>query len=143
MSTATRRALYGRLSGDTTLTNLLGAPATGYTKGIYHQVAPSGAAFPFVIFSKSSGVPTEAFHDPSALDTDVWLVKAVDKGNTADTAEAIADRLVTLLNDAPLSISGGKTLLALRRQSDVEYAETESGVTYHHVGSLFRLTTTD
>jgi hypothetical protein len=140
VSTATRRAIYGRLAGDTTLTNLLGTPASGYTKNIYHQYAPPSAAFPLVIFQKISGVAVEAFHDPSAFDTDVWSVKGVDRNTSADLAESVADRLVTLLNDAPLSISG-KTLMYLRRQSDVEYAEVDEGVTYHHVGSLFRLTT--
>lgn len=141
MSTATRRALYGRMAGDTTLNGLLGVPAAGYTKSIYHQQGPQGAGFPFVVFSKSSGVPTEAFGDPDALDTDVWLVKAIDKAASADTAEAIAARLQALLNDATLSISGA-TLLYLRRQSDVEYSEVDDGVQYVHVGSLYRLVTT-
>lgn len=138
MSTAIRRALYGKLSGDSTLTNMLGTAASGYTKGIYHHDAPEDAAFPFVVFSKSSGVPTEAFAKPSAYETDVWLVKAIDRNTTADTAEAINARVTALLNDATLSISGG-TLLYLRRQSDVDYPEMVEGITYRHVGSLYRL----
>lgn len=138
MSTAVRRALYGRMSGDTTLNNLLGTPASGFTKAIYFQEAPENAPFPFVIFSKQSGVPTEAFADPSAYDTDIWLVKGVDRNTTADNAEAIAARLTVLLNDGTLSISGG-TLLYLRRQSDVDYAEITDGITYKHSGSLYRL----
>lgn len=140
MSTAVRRALYGRLAGDTTLNNLLGTPASGYSKSIYYQEAPSGAAFPFLILNKQSGVPTEAFTDPSALETDVWLVKAVDRNATADTAEAASARVAVLLNDAVLTISGATTLY-LRRQSDVEYQETNDGVIYRHAGSLFRLVT--
>lgn len=128
------------MAGDTTLNSLLGAPAPGYSKAIYHQQAPSGAPYPFVIFQKSSGNPTEAFGDPSAIDTDVWLVKAVDRNTSADPAEAAAARIIVLLNDATLSISGG-TLLYLRRQSDVEYPEMADGVLYQHVGSLFRLVT--
>ena len=131
----------GKLAGDTTLTNLLGTPATGYSKAIYHQQAPASAQFPLIIFSKSSGVPTEAFGTPSALETDVWLVKAVDKDTSADDAEAIAARVKALLNDATLSISGS-TLLYLRRQGDVEYSEVEEGVTYAHCGALYRLVTT-
>lgn len=141
MSTPVRRAIYGALAGDTTLNNLLGTPATGYTKSIYYQEAPAGAHFPFVIFNKMSGVPTEAFGDPDALENDVWLVKGIDRATTADTAEAIQSRVKTLLNDASLSISGA-TLLYLRRQSDVEYPETADGVMYKHAGSTFRLVTT-
>ncbi len=138
MSTAIRRALYGRMSADVTLNGLLATPAAGFAKAIYHQQAPDKAAFPFVIFSKSSGVPTEAMSDPSAFDTDVWLVKGVDRNTTADGAEAIAIRLNALLNDGALSISGG-TLLYLRRQSDVEYAEVIDGVQVKHAGALYRL----
>lgn len=140
MSTPVRRALYGRMAGDTTLNGLLAAPATGYSKAIYHNQAPAGAQFPYVIFQKQSGVPTESFGDPDAMDTDVWLVKAVDRDTSADDAEAAAARIKALLNDAPLSISG-YTLLYLRRQSDVEYPEVTDGQTYQHVGSLFRLVT--
>jgi hypothetical protein len=40
--------------------------------------------------------------DPDALEDDIWLVKGIDRGTTADTAEAIAARVKTLLNDATL-----------------------------------------
>ena len=140
MSTAVRRALYGKLSGDTTLNALLAAPATGYSKSIYHQDAPEGAAFPYVIFQRQSGRPTEAFGAPSVMENDVWLVKAVDHATSADTAESIAARIQTLLNDAALSISGA-SLLYLRRQSDIEYPEVANGERYAHVGSLYRLVT--
>lgn len=141
MSTPVRRALYGRLAGDTTLNNLLASPPAGYSKSIFYQQAPESAGYPFIVFSKSSGVPTEAFGDPDALDTDVWLVKAVDEATSADDAEAIQARVQALLNDATLSISGA-TLLYLRRQSDVDYSEVNKGVQYVHAGSLYRLVTT-
>ena len=138
MATPTRRAIYGKLSGDSTLNNLLGTPPAGYSKSIFHQEAPAGARHPFVIFQKQSGSPTETFGDPDALENDVWLVKAIDRSTSADIAEAIQARIRTLLNDAALSISG-HTHLYLRRQSDVEYPETSDGVSYKHAGSLFRL----
>lgn len=142
MSTPVQRALYGKLAGDTTLNALLGTPATGFSKSIYYQEAPTGAAYPYIIFDQQSGVPTEAFTDPSALETDVWLVKAIDRNTTADVAEAIRARCVVLLNDTTLSISGA-TLLYLRRRSDVRYPENTDGIQYRHAGSLFRLITTD
>lgn len=138
MSTPVRRAIYGRLAGDTTLNNLLATPPSGWSKSIYHQEAPQGAQYPLIVFQKQSGVPTEAMTDPSALENDVWLVKCVDRATSADTAEAVAARVITLLNDATLSISGS-THLYLRRQSDVEYPETTDGVSYKHCGALFRL----
>lgn len=142
MTTSRRRAIYGRLAGDTTLTGMLGTPPAGYSQNIFYQSAPDNPDFPIVIFNKQSGVPTQAMHDPTALDNDVWLVKAVDHASSADTAEAIADRIKTLLNDASLSIAGGEVLLFLRRMSDVDYEEVTSGETYKHAGSLFRLIVT-
>jgi hypothetical protein len=129
------------MAGDTTLNALLATPPSGYSKSIYHQQAPGGAQFPFVVFQKQAGTPTEAFGDPDAMDTDVWLIKAVDRSTSADGAEAVQARLQALLNDATLSISGA-TLLYLRRQSDVEYPEVSDGVTYNHAGALYRLVTT-
>jgi hypothetical protein len=129
------------MAGDTTLNALLATPPSGYSKSIYHQQAPGGAGFPFVVFQKQAGTPTEAFGDPDAMDTDVWLIKAVDRSTSADGAEAVQSRLQALLNDATLSISGA-TLLYLRRQSDVEYPEVSDGVTYNHAGALYRLVTT-
>lgn len=117
---------------------MLATPPTGYSQSIFYQAAPEGALFPLVILNRQSGVPTEAFQDPQALDTDVWLVKGVDHASSADTVEAISARIRTLLNDATLSISG-EACLYLRRQSDVDYPEVTSGETYLHSGSLYRL----
>jgi hypothetical protein len=141
MSTPVRRALYGRLSGDTILTNLLGTAASGYTKAIYHAQAPQDATYPLIIINKQSGVPMDTFGEPGALNTDVWLIKAVDQSPSANNAEAISARLQVLLNDATLSISGA-LLVYLRRESDVEYVESVESLTYCHCGSLYRLVTT-
>jgi len=138
MSTAVRRAIYGKLAGDTTLNNLLGVPPAGYSKSIFHQQAPDDAPYPFVIFNKQSGVPTEAFQDPSAYETDVWLIKAVDRNASADNAETVAARLNVLLNDGTISISGS-ALMYLRRQSDVEFPEVRDGQQFKHAGALYRL----
>jgi hypothetical protein len=141
MSTPVRRALYGKLAGDTTLNNLLATPPSGYSKSIYDSEAPPQAAYPFVIFFKQAGTPTEAFGDPDAFDTDVWLVKGVDKAASADTVEAIQARVQVLLNDTTLSISGAE-LEYLRRESDVQFSEVRDGVTYRHAGAQYRLITT-
>ena len=141
MSVAVRRALYGKMSGDTTLNGLLGVPPAGYSKAIFYDVAPAGAAFPYVIFSKQSSTPLYALSD-RMLDEDVWLIKGVARSeadfSTADPVDSIATRLDELLTDGTISISG-RIQLYLRRESDVDYAEVEDGVTFRHAGSLYRL----
>jgi hypothetical protein len=153
VSTALRRAAYGRLSGDTTLNGYLGGIAAGYTKAIYYEVVPEDAGFPCVVFSKQSGVSTGSFRNRgtatvpekgpvSAYDTDVWLFKAIDRSTTADTAEQISSRIAALLNDGGTAISlspSAGTLLYFRRESDIDYSEVVDGETYRHSGSLYRV----
>lgn len=134
---APRRALYGKLAGDTTLTSLLGTPAAGYSQGIYYEVAPQTAVFPYVIFNKQAGTPRYAYAS-LAMDNDIWLIKGVDRATSADSVDNIAARLDALLTDGTISISG-KTQLYLRRESDVDYSETVDGVAYRHAGATFRL----
>jgi uncharacterized protein DUF3168 len=141
VSLAVRRGLYGKLAGDTTLNNLLASAPSGYSKSIFYEQAPATATFPYVLFSKSAGTPTYAFGgSKAALDEDVWLVKGIDRNTTADIADAIADRLNSLLTDAALSISGANHKY-LRRMSDVTYPEVTDGVQYRHAGALYRLIT--
>jgi hypothetical protein len=137
MSVATRRAIYGKLAGDTTLNGYLGTPPTGYSKSIFYQQAPQGARFPYVIFQKQAGTPRYAIGE-KAYDDEVWLVKGVDRSTDADVADAISSRIDALLTDGTISISGN-TQLYLRRTSDIDFAETTDGVRYLHSGALFRL----
>jgi hypothetical protein len=139
MSVPIRRALYGKLAGDTTLNNLLGTPAAGYSHSIYYQSAPPEASFPFVVFNKASSNPTYTLAT-NAMDTDVWTVKGVDRNTDTDPVENIASRLNVLLTDGTISISG-KTQLYLRRDGDYDYSEDVKGQTYCHAGSEFRLIT--
>lgn len=142
MSVPIRRAIYGKMAGDSTLTTMLGTPPAGYSKSIYYQQAPSGAGFPYVIFQKQASTPRYAIGQ-RAYDSDLWLIKGVVRSDpktagSADTVDNIASRLDVLLTDATLSISG-RTQLYLRRESDVDYPEEADGVVYQHAGSLFRL----
>lgn len=137
MSVAVRRSLYGKLAGDTTLNALLGTPPSGWSKSIFYETAPQSAPFPYVIFNKQSGTPSYAMSG-SPMENDIYLVKGVDRSDSADGVENISDRLHALLTDSSLTISG-RTHLYLRRESDVDYSEVVDGVTYRHSGSLYRL----
>ena len=145
MSVAVRRALYGKLSGDTTLTSMLGTPSPRYSKAIYYQDAPDdipeAAGFPYIIFQQMSGTPQYHFKQGGApVDNEIWMVKGVDRSESADGADGIADRLNVLLTDGSITISG-KTQLYLRRESDLpSYSEVTDGVRYIHSGAMFRLT---
>jgi hypothetical protein len=141
------------MSSDSTLVALLGAPPAGYVKSIYYELAPSSAAFPYVVFQKQAGTPTYTMKAgtapyPFTADTairfdgyadELWLLKGVDRAQSADSAERIAGRLAWLFTDGPaLSISGASQMY-LRRDSDVNYSEVADGVEYKHAGATYRL----
>jgi hypothetical protein len=129
-----RQAIYTRLSADSTLTALLSSAGA-----IYHQVAPQTAQTPFIVFHKQSGVPTWQFAG-AHIQGDVWTVKAVDRSSSASRAEDISARADVVLTDAPLAVTGND-LLAVYRESDIDYPESVDGETYRHVGFLARLVT--
>lgn len=142
MSVAVRRALYGKMAADVTLTGMLGPAPSGFAKSIYYQAAPDGAEFPYIIFNKQSGTPRYAIGE-RAYDDDVWLIKGVIRssgpgGDSPDVADNIASRLDALLTDGTISISA-RTQLYLRRVSDVDFSEVSDGTLYRHAGSNFRL----
>ena len=145
---AVRRALYGRMTGDSTLRNLVGAAPVGYNannKAIYSDVAPAESGTPFVVFFQTSSVPMGDTFGPrgAEVENDLWTIKAVSRDGSADEAEAVQARLDALLTDPTggLAISGvlAASTVYCRRESDVNYSEVQDGVTYFHRGCVFRL----
>lgn len=128
-----RTALHAALSGDATLTGLLASP-----DAIYHQRAPEGAETPYVIFHQQAGPRRLTFG--SHLHWDLWLVKAVDRDESASDVEDIDDAVEAVLEGAQLAVTG-RAHLYLRRESDVDYPEPDGSKTYRHRGGLYRLIT--
>ena len=152
LSTSVRRALYGKMAGDTTLNNMLSTQRPqGRSKSIYYGHAPDGAGFPYVIFNKQSGTPVYTFKTGPAVgdghaiaDNELWLIKGVTHvadgfPDSLDSADNIASRLDALLTDASLSMVATVAQLYLRRETDVAFPEEEDGETYFHHGALYRL----
>jgi hypothetical protein len=127
-----RAAVWAKLNGDSTLTNLLATSSS-----IYHRRAPLNAAFPLIIFQKQSGTPIQVFKG-GPIANQLWLFKGVDKSESSSTAEDIDKRIDVVLTDAALNLSDG-TLLYLRRESDVDYEEgSDQDFQIHHVGGVYR-----
>lgn len=134
MASPIRTAIYQRLAGDSTLTGMLATPTS-----IFHQVAPQDSAYPVVVFNKQGGTPDWQFGG-AYVQADLWQVKAISMGGSAASAEDIAARIDTVLNDAQLAITAG-ALLAIYRYSDVDYLETDGADQWHHCGALYRVVT--
>lgn len=127
-----RTALYTKLN-VASVTSLL----AGGSAGIHHAVAPPTGTYPLIVFSKSSGTQVNAFGD-EAYKTTLWLIKGIAKSKSASTAEDIDKAVFDRLNFATLSITGADDL-AVFRESDVEYAETQGDDIFHHCGGLYRV----
>lgn len=126
-----RAALFTKLNGDAPLTSMLAT-----TTSIYHRRAP-GAAFAFILFQKQAGTPMWAFSG-RPVDSQLWLIKGIDRSSSASKAEDISKRIDLVLTDPVMTLSDG-TLLYLRRESDVDYDEGDDpdNIIYH-VGGSYR-----
>lgn len=129
---AIRTALYTKLN-TSSVTNSLAAGSAS----IRHAVAPTNSAFPYLIFDKVSGIPVLRFGG-NAWDDQLWLVKAVDRSESSSVAEDTAKAIDDLLDFGTLTVSGGVTLAVLR-DSDVDYVETDGDKSYRHAGARYRI----
>ena len=118
-------ALYARMNTDVTLKAIV--------SGIYRNVAPPSAAYPFVIMQNIIG--TDAYTFTQRVSSQArWQIKVIDEGYSAVAAETALTRIDVLLTDQRLDVSG-KTNWVIRRITRFEYAQMgEFGVIYQHVG---------
>lgn len=142
---AVAAAIKAKLDADATLTAMLGAAAEGHTAAVYHRRAPEGAALPYVIFFKSSGIPKYTLKSRSHMDL-VYTIKGVCEspadsptGKPAADIDARVDALIG--TDGTLSITG-KTQLYTRRIADVDYPEQQADRILTHVGGQYRIWST-
>lgn len=84
----TGKSIYNLLSNDATVS------ATVSTR-IYPDVAPQNAAFPFIVYTKTSTEPTKTKEGTSPLDVERFQIDAytVDYGDTQTLVAAIRSAL--------------------------------------------------
>lgn len=127
-----RTALFAKLNGDVTLTDMLATSTS-----IYHRRAPSNAQFPFIIIDKQSGSPTWTFKG-RPMSSELWQVKGVDRAESASKAEDIDRRIDVVLTDAAMQLSDG-ALMYIRRETDINYGEeNDPDYVVHHIGASYR-----
>lgn len=132
---ATERAgkwIYGRLVGDSTLNGLVSGR-------IYRDLAPQDSTVPSVVFSAMSAVDLNANGGMYVGDNELWLVKAIDQGESPYSLKAIADRVYAALH-RQTGVADDMTVTACIRESTLPQApEVENGVRYAFVNQLFRI----
>lgn len=124
-----RKAIRARLSADSALLAALGAVK------IYDE-APRGAAAPYVLFSDAKLRDWSTSDSRGAEQIFVISIVSIERG--AAEALALGQRIVDLLDEAPLALDG-HLLIDLRHQS----AETrrEHNGRFARVDLRFRATT--
>lgn len=127
-----RTAIYNRLNVASVTTSLASGSAS-----LHHSVAPSSAGYPMVVYNRQASTETLAFSG-TAIESDVWMVKAVTKGGSSSAAEDIDKAVSDRLHFKDLAISGADHMY-LARESAVDYSEVVSGDVYRHHGHLYRL----
>ena len=124
-------ALYGRLSGGTALTTLLGGTA------IYHAQAPDHKPLPYVIFSWQGGGYE---HDTAHVTVDgVVYIRGYTRVSEAQ-AGSISEAVFALLDRQPLTITGWGNAQLMAESPHIQFAETDqSGVTVYSSGDEYRV----
>ncbi len=110
---------------------------------IYAYVAPSGAAFPLVVYSHQGSHDVRGVGPTRIMASMVYQVKVIGKSSAAGfgAIKAVADRLDTLLQGASGSVVDGRVLSCVREQG-ISYVENSGSDVYSHLGGLYRLQVT-
>lgn len=131
--------LYSLLSGDA------GAGGVNTLVGgrIYAYVAPSGAAFPLVVYSRQAGHDVMGVGTVRIMASELYQVKVIGKGATVSfgAIKAVADRIDSLLQGASGSVVDGLILSCVREQA-ISYVENSGSDIYSHLGGLYRIQVT-
>lgn len=130
-SSAIDAAVIAALANDATLTGL--APG-----GVYRDIAPQGVSRPFVVVTLQAHEDALNLGRAAAFERATFLVKAVDANTSGTTAQAIADRIQVLLQNAALSITGYRCV-DVHREERIAFVETEDNGDrkWQHRGGLY------
>ncbi|ATQ67151.1 MULTISPECIES: DUF3168 domain-containing protein [Methylosinus] len=126
---ALRKAIISRLASDTALTGALGGAK-------FYDEAPRAAEPPYVVFAETQTRDWSSALSPGAEQFFVLSVISVQRG--ARQALDLAERIVALLDEAPLSLDGHH-LVDLRHLSSATRRE-QSG-RFARADLRFRATT--
>ena len=127
-------AITARLKNDATLT------ALGST-GVYKDEAPQSTASvpivpPYIIYGKQGGNWDPA-HDSGTIRDPRYYIKAVDKSTSSVRAGSMDERAAAVMHGERLLTNSG-TFLCLRTGDMPDFREVVDGVTFQHIGGLYR-----
>lgn len=128
--------LYATLTGDATLTGLVGQAIIGTLSG--DAVAP-----PYVVFSHVSSRDVLGTGGVRTQVDCLYTVKAVARAASWDAVRPIAARVGVLLGGADPTVVRTVTTangdLTCVREGIVQYPEVTEGAQYRHLGATWRI----
>lgn len=123
--------LYQNLASDATLISSVGTR-------FYADEAPSDA-FPYVQWTYLSGREVQGHNANTIFINTLYLVKAVGKTRAYGSVDPLATRLNELLHKKGSDTVAGDHIFSCVREETYRLAETESGVSYRHLGGIYRI----
>lgn len=123
------------LAVDTWLATVLADVAPG---GVYADVAPPDVDEPYIVFSLSDATDVKVVGAQRVLTDVTYLVKAVQAGSSFVALDGIADGVDEALDNANGVTTSG-VIIWCTRERPVRYSEVTDGVTYKHLGALYRI----
>lgn len=125
-----------------TSSGALEALSTGLSSRVYPDVAPSTAAYPFIVYQQQT--PPEVIRGVGSaevmVDT-IYVVKAINQGTSdaalAPVANAIRDALV--FNNGEGIVGGIGTIFTSHYVRAFRMSSVEQASQFRHLGGVFRI----
>lgn len=126
------------LNADIWLCNVLEGDATlqalTNNQQVYQDTAPRSAAYPFISIQMVNGLPVQNATADKIMTDEVWIVKAVGKGDDYTPLAPIVDRIGQVLHKA-----SGVGVIGCAEEDVFRYSEEEQGETFKHLGHYYRI----
>lgn len=123
--------LYGKLSGDATLSTAVGGRIYGY-------LAPQGTAYPLVLFNLQGSRDVQGPGTNRTQTELLYQVKVISKGPHDASARTALDRIDILIGQAVHDRCDGY-LFSARREQTISYHEPNGDIRFQHTGGLYRI----
>lgn len=124
--------LYGVLSGDSTLSGLVGGR-------ISNTLSSTALTPPYVTFLMQSSRDVTG-HSGDRISTDnLYIVKAVSQTASWAQGRALAARIDLLLHRPASVVTTGGGSLSCTREQIVQYPEVQDSIQYRHIGGIYRI----
>lgn len=131
--------IYPVLSADTAGAGSLGVLSPGITSRVYDTNAPHTATFPYIVFHlQAAGEDLMTMQAHRIWAQLLMTVKVVGKEQAFSVLSPIMGRVDFLIHAKVATVAGAGELFAFYRDRPIRFSEKDSGITYQHVGGVYR-----